>query len=94
MEFDKLVKEQVINLRDRHLQDEDLVVLAKVLQEINNLEELCLYDNPTTLADGKFTDALVNNRTLRNLDLCAAMILVLKLRGLKDWHLFSESTEP
>ena len=43
--------------------------LIKVIQESKVLEELDLSDNGITLADGKFTDALAKNKTLRVLNL-------------------------
>lgn len=67
MKFDRLVKQKQINLGDQGLRDGDLDVLVKVLQKSKVLEQLSLYGNQITLADGKFTNALANNHTLRKL---------------------------
>ncbi|KAL9185900.1 hypothetical protein ACHAXT_003677 [Thalassiosira profunda] len=69
MDFDYLVQQKSINLLGKNLYDGDLDVLVKVLRESKVLEELWLDHNRITLADGKLTDALAENRTLRRLDL-------------------------
>ena len=43
-------------------------LLCKVLQESKVLEELDLYGNSITLADGTLTDAIAKNKTLRILN--------------------------
>ena len=65
MKFDDLVTKKDIYLLGKHLRDEDLDVLVDVLQKSDVLEELSLINNQLTLADGKFTDALANNRSLK-----------------------------
>lgn len=63
--FDALRQKRKISLRCKELQDDDLDVVIRVLQESTILEEIYLYGNRITLADGKFTDALANNNNLR-----------------------------
>ena len=70
MKFHGLVTEKVIRLGYKNrkaidFRDKDLDVLVEVLQKSDVLEELHLYGNRLTLADGKFTHALANNNTLR-----------------------------
>ena len=67
MNFDDLVTEKTIQLWYRRLHDEDLDVLVDVLRKSKVLEELHLRDNQLTLVDGKFTDALAHNITLKYL---------------------------
>ena len=59
-----LVKKKVFNFNCLH--NEDLTVLNEVLRKSNILNNLDLQDNPITLADGIFTDALTNNCILRH----------------------------
>jgi len=65
MEFDNLINATKINLSCKNLRDDDLAVIIALLQESKVLQELWLGGNRINLADGKFTDALANNRTLR-----------------------------
>ena len=60
-----LVKKNVFKFNCLH--NEDLAVLNEVLQKSDILNNLDLQDNPITLADGIFTDALTNNCILRHL---------------------------
>ena len=69
MKIDDLVRKEDIDLEYKNLRDKDLDVLVDVLRKSKVLEELDLYKNQLTLADGKFTDALANKNTLKSLDL-------------------------
>mmetsp|Transcript_23126 Transcript_23126/g.49951 ORF Transcript_23126/g.49951 Transcript_23126/m.49951 type:complete len:309 (+) Transcript_23126:102-1028(+) len=69
MKFADLVNKKIIDLSQKGLCDDNLDVLTKVLKKSKVLESLYLRDNQITLADGKFADALANNRTLRYLGL-------------------------
>ena len=68
-DFANLVQRETIDLCSRNLGDGDLEVLTKVLRESKVLQKMWLSDNRVTLADGKFTDALAENCTLRFLHL-------------------------
>ena len=69
LNFDKLVKQETINLRYKSLYDE-FEVIIKILRDKNAvIKKLNLYYNDITLADGKFTHALANNNTLEVLHL-------------------------
>ena len=68
LNFDKLVTEETINLYGKGLHGEDLEVIVKVLRDKDAaVKGLWLRNNNITLADGKFTDALANNKTLEEL---------------------------
>eukprot|EP00580_Thalassiosira_gravida_P019253 CAMPEP_0201661616 /NCGR_PEP_ID=MMETSP0494-20130426/3934_1 /ASSEMBLY_ACC=CAM_ASM_000839 /TAXON_ID=420259 /ORGANISM="Thalassiosira gravida, Strain GMp14c1" /LENGTH=316 /DNA_ID=CAMNT_0048139773 /DNA_START=78 /DNA_END=1028 /DNA_ORIENTATION=+ len=70
MNFSDLVNEKGINaLYNKGLHDDDLNVITEVLQKSQVLELLHLGANRITLTDGKFTDALTTNRSLRFLHL-------------------------
>lgn len=65
MEFDKLINKKEIVFHTANLRDEDLGVLAKVVQKTQVLETLNLSCNNLTLADGRFTFALALNSTIK-----------------------------
>ena len=66
MVLDNLIRKKKIHLSDGSLHDDDLDVLVEeVLQKSTVLKELHLYSNEITLVDGKFTESLSNNRTVR-----------------------------
>ncbi|KAL7531577.1 hypothetical protein ACHAWF_003831, partial [Thalassiosira exigua] len=67
MDFDSLVQQKEIRLGKKDLHDADLIVLAEVLRKSKVLEELNLYENSITLAEGQFVDALAKNQSLRYL---------------------------
>ena len=69
MIFDNLTEKEEIHLRTKDLRNEDLDVVTKVLQKSDVLKKIDLWNNWIALVDGKFTDALANNHTLRILDL-------------------------
>jgi len=69
MNYQDLIKKEIIWLDDKELYDEDMGVLVKVVQESEVLEGLLLCSNHITLADGAFTSALAQNHTLRTLNL-------------------------
>lgn len=69
MNYEDLITKEIIWLDDQNLYDEDMEVLVKVVQESEVLEGLLLCSNHITLADGAFTSALAQNRTLRTLNL-------------------------
>ena len=65
--FEKLVKKKRINLILKGLCDDDLDVLYKVMGESTVLEALSLSNNQLTLSDGKLTNAIAKNTTLKEL---------------------------
>ena len=68
--FDELVNQKIIHLRGKGLHDEDLEVIIKVLRDKDAaVKKLYLSGNNITLGDGKFTDALSNNKTIEELSL-------------------------
>jgi len=69
MNFDDLVRKERIYLVDRGLDENDIEVLARVLEESDVLDVLLLSSNHVTLAEGTFADALSRNNTLRVLNL-------------------------
>ena len=70
LNFDELVKQEIIDLSGKSLDDEDLEVIIKVLHDKNSaVKKLYLIGNGITLADGKFTDALANNNTVEEIHL-------------------------
>lgn len=56
-------------LRGKGLYDNDLDILIKAIQQSTVLDDLNLYNNKLTLADGKLIDAIANNKTLKWLSL-------------------------
>ena len=76
LNFDKLVKQETINLRYNSLYDE-FEVIIKILRDKNAvIKKLNLYYNDITLADGKFTHALANNNTLEVLHLGMCTVIL------------------
>ena len=70
LNFDELVKKETINLYGKGLDDGDLDVIIKILRDKDAaVKVLKLSVNNITLEDGKFTDALSNNNTLKELRL-------------------------
>ncbi|KAL7549003.1 hypothetical protein ACHAWF_012277, partial [Thalassiosira exigua] len=69
MDFDSLVQQEKIDIRNKDLHDADLIVMTEVLRKSKVLEELSLWANSITLAEGQFADALGQNQSLRVLDL-------------------------
>ena len=67
LNFDELVKQEIINLKFKGLRDDDLDILYKVIEQSTVLEELNLSLNYLTLADGKLANAIAKNTTLKEL---------------------------
>ena len=85
--FDELVKQEVINLDQKKLDDDDFEAIKNVLQASKHaaVKELRLSGtNNITLADGKFTNALANNNTLGTLSISHNNIGV---EGQSIWQL-------
>lgn len=84
LNFDKLIKQKHIDLSHKGLNDDDLDVLYKVIEESTVLEWLDLSDNNLTLDDGVLTDAVANNATIKVLNLTNNNI------GLQGIKLFAD----
>ena len=64
-DLDKFVNQKEIHLYNEGLNDDDLDVLYKVIDQSAVLEELDLGYNELTLADGNLTNAIAKNTTLK-----------------------------
>ncbi|KAL3808416.1 hypothetical protein ACHAXA_001353 [Cyclostephanos tholiformis] len=69
MDFDSLVKETKITLACKDLKDDDIEVLAEVLEKSTIVTEMDLMLNQITLSDDVFTNALATNESLKILNL-------------------------
>ena len=69
MDFGDLVTKKCIDLMGFNLHDSEIDVLNEVIKKSKVLEVLLLCNNNLTLANGRFTDALAKNCTLRTLNL-------------------------
>ncbi len=69
MDVAHLMKQRVIKLSTKYLTGEKLDALIEVLLKSTVLEKLHLLYCNINLADGKFTNALAENKSLRVLDL-------------------------
>jgi len=65
LDFKKYIKQKVINLSSKGLNDDDLDVLYQIIEQSNVIEKLDLGVNHLTLADGKFANAIAKNTTLK-----------------------------
>mmetsp|Transcript_32153 Transcript_32153/g.68459 ORF Transcript_32153/g.68459 Transcript_32153/m.68459 type:complete len:437 (-) Transcript_32153:120-1430(-) len=74
MNFAELIQKRQVFLDGNGLGDDDLDVLAEVLQKSEILEDLYLQNNQIAFLDPRFADALARNRTLRVLNLCENQI--------------------
>ena len=68
-EFDKLVKQKDIYLYNEGLQDDELGILYKVIEQSAVLDTLYLKGNKLTLADGKLINAIAKSTTIKRFEL-------------------------
>ena len=94
LNFDELVKQEIIDLSGKSLDDEDLEVIIKVLHDKNSaVKKLYLIGNGITLADGKFTDALANNNTVEEIHLINNKIGAEGASNLADALILNETIQ-